>query len=101
MKGQGYPPLACTGVPFPPLPPSLAPHLRHHVVGPEVLDAVQVAEVHGVAVGGGAVAAVLLHVHDKQAHIHTLNVLRREGDGMCVCAGRGKRGVWRISVPQV
>ena len=45
------------------------------IVGTKVLDGIQIAEVDAVPIGRRAVWAVLLDVHDKEAHVDTVKVL--------------------------
>jgi hypothetical protein len=45
------------------------------IVGPKVFDRVEVAEVDTVLVGAGAVGAVFLDVHHKEADVHTIKLL--------------------------
>ena len=45
---------------------------------PEVLDGVQVREVHPLLVGGGAVVPILLHVQAVQAHVHAIHTLEQQ-----------------------
>ena len=45
---------------------------------PEVLDRIQVGQVHPLPVGGGTVIPILLHVQTVQARIHTIHSLEQQ-----------------------
>ena len=45
---------------------------------PEVLDRIQVGQVHPLPVGRRTVIPILLHVQTVQAHIHTVHSLEQQ-----------------------